>query len=78
MNYQYGLMPEEIQLYKRFCAVHKSCKPEVREQLMEESVAPAYTAIILHMSTIGMNPVVKCYVCGVEYSIACEERINSA
>jgi hypothetical protein len=74
---EYGLMPEEINLYKRFYEDHKACNPKVAEQLREESVAPIYTDIVLHMSTIGMCPSAKCHVCGVTKGIACQERLDS-
>lgn len=74
---EYGLMPEEINLYKRFCGDHKACNPEAREIMMEEEAAPAYTDIVLHMSTIGMCPSAKCHVCGTSKSIACQERLDS-
>ncbi|KKK80093.1 hypothetical protein LCGC14_2826930 [marine sediment metagenome] len=73
---EYGLMPEEINLYEGFCKDHKTCNPEARGEMMEEEAAPAYTDIVLHMSTIGMYPSAKCSVCGTTKSICCQERIN--
>jgi len=47
-------------------------------KMLEEAVAPIYTAITLHMSTIGMSPTVKCNICGTTKIICCQERINMA
>ncbi len=75
---RYGLMPKEINLYEGFCNDHKACNPKAREEMLEEAVAPIYTAITLHMSTIGMSPTVKCNICGTTKIICCQERINMA
>ncbi len=75
---RYGLMTKEINLYEGFCGDHKTCNPKAREEMLEESVAPIYTTVILYMSTIGMCPTVKCNICGVTKSICCQERINMA
>lgn len=74
---EYGLMPKEIDNYRRFCDRHRGCgNLKAREEMMEESVAPVYTIVILYMSTIGMGPSAKCEVCGVEESIICDERVE--
>jgi|WetSurSiteA1Bulk_404760.scaffolds.fasta_scaffold07285_3 hypothetical protein len=76
-NFEYGLMPEEIELFEQFKNRHRNCDPERREACIEEDVAPILFAIELCMSSIGMSPTAVCYICGQRNSIACEKRINS-
>ena len=72
----YGLMKDEIELYKKFCQKHTACGPEKASAMMEEDCAPVYSTILLPMSTIGMAPVAQCGVCGAVESIACKKRLD--
>lgn len=76
MDYEHGLMPEEIELFRRFQETHRKCNPKDREVMMEEDMAPTYHEVILGMSTIGMSPWAKCRVCGKTESIACNRRLD--
>ena len=72
----YGLMKDEIELYKKFCQKHTACGPEKASAMREEDCAPVYSTILLQISTIGMSPAAQCEVCGAMESIACEKRVS--